>query len=434
MIASTQQALDLTENTSKTPIKKRHLMSCTIGNACEWYDFVIYGSLASILSVNFFPEADNIASLMMVFAVFAAGFLIRPLGGIIFGYIGDKKGRKNAFVYTILLMAVPALAIGFLPTYNQVGRLAPILLLVCRLLQGIAVGGEYPIMITYIAELSPPKKRGYIGSYANVTTVLGVFFATLTVTLITRAFSHEALISFAWRIPFFLASLTILLGAYARRRLPESDFFLSEQNNVHSPLVEALKNNKLEIVRIFGYTICIAVAYYTFNVFSTTYFSSTLGVDYLTALYISTASVLFLIFLLPLMGYFSDKYGRKNMAIFSLICMITFIYPVYSAFSEKILWLSILSQFFFAFLVSLYLAPLPALLVEQVNTKTRCSTIAIGYNFALALFGGSAPVVNIYLIKFFQSDSAPAIYLILTGIVSLITAFFMKDLTKKCLL
>jgi MHS family proline/betaine transporter-like MFS transporter len=434
MIASAQQILELTEKASTPPLKKRYLIGCTIGNACEWYDFVIYGSLASILSVNFFPEADKLASLMMVFAVFAAGFLVRPLGGVIFGYIGDKKGRKKAFIYTILLMALPALAIGFLPTYNEIGRLAPILLLVCRLLQGMAVGGEYPIMITYIAELAPPEKRGYISCYANVTTVVGVFLATLTVTLITKVFSHEALVSFAWRIPFFLASLTILLGAYIRQKLPESSLFLSEQNNFYSPLMDTLKNNKLDIVRIFGYTICIAVAYYTFNVFSTTYFSSTLGVDYLTALYISTASVLFLIFLLPLMGSFSDKYGRKKMAIFSIISMILFIYPVYLAFSEKILWLSILSQFFFAFLVSLYLAPLPALLVEQTSTKTRCSTIAIGYNFALALFGGSAPMVNMYLIKIFESDSAPAIYLIITGIASLIPAFFMKDLTKKCLL
>jgi len=415
-------------------IKKRHLVGSMIGNACEWYDYVVYGSLAPILSIIFFPKDDRIVGLMLTFAIFAAGFLVRPIGGVIFGNIADKYGRKNAFIYSILLVAVPALAIGFLPGYNAIGRSSPFLLLIFRLLQGIAVGGEYPTMITYIAELSPPKRRGYIGSYANVTTVTGVLLATITVAIVTKCFSHEQLVDYGWRIPFFITFLTILFGYYIRRKLPESIIFLAEEKLKSYPVVEAIKNNKSEIIKIFASVVCIAIAYYTFNVFSTTYFIETLKLNYLTALYISIASILLLIILLPIAGHFSDLYGRKKLVLIAILSMIIFIYPVYIGFEQKILWLALASQFIFAFLIALYLAPLPAIMVEQVGTKIRCSSIAIGYNLALAIFGGTAPVVNLYIIKHFNSAIAPSIYLIISGIVSLIAALFMKDLTGKKLL
>lgn len=221
-------------------VKKRHIIGSVVGNACEWYDYVIYASLAPVLATVFFPKSDKVVGLMLTFVVFAAGFLIRPVGGMVFGNIADKYGRKRAFIYSIVLMALPALAIGLLPSYDSAGRLSVLLLLFFRLLQGMAIGGEYPTMITYIAELSPPERRGYIGSYASVTTVAGVLAATITVAIITKTLSHADLISFGWRIPFFITFVTILVGYYIRLKLPESMLFLAEKIRSTYPVLDAV--------------------------------------------------------------------------------------------------------------------------------------------------------------------------------------------------
>lgn len=404
-----------------------------LANACEWYEYIVYASLAPILSVVFFPNDDRIVRLMLVFGIFAAGFLVRPLGGIIFSTIADKYGRKKALVYSILVLALPTLGVSLLPGFDTIGHLAPILLLLSRLLQGLAIGGEYPTLLTYIAELSPPDKRGYIGSFASVTTVVGVLLATATVAVLNLVLTHAQLISFGWRIPFVAAFVVIVVSYFIRLKLPESQIFLSAKDLHKYPVIEAIKNSPLEIVTICGYTICIAIAYYTFNVFSTTYFTQTLKLDYLTALYINMSSMLFLIVLLPVAGSLSDKHGRIKTTLIAIIAMLILILPVYAEFEKHMLWLAIMAQFMFATLIALYLAPLPALIAEQSSTKTRCSVIALGYNLALALFGGTAPVVNMYLITYFSTPLAPSFYLMASALISLIAALAMKDLTGKLL-
>jgi len=291
--------------------------------------------------------------------------------------------------------------------------------------------GQLQALAVYITELAPAKKRGYIGSFANVTTVAGVLLATITAAVVTKVFSQEALVEYGWRIPFYVNFLVVLSGYYIRLKLPESFLFSSQELQQANPFVEVIKNHKLETFKIFCYVICIAVAYYTFNVFSTAYLASLLKLNYLTSLYISIVSILLLIILIPIAGYFSDVFGRKKLTIIAITCMIVFIYPVYIGFSQKILWLALMCQFIFAILIALYLAPLPAMMAEQVKTKIRCSSVAFGYNLSLAVFGGTAPIINIYLIKNFESNLAPGVYLAITGIVSLVAVTFMKDRTGK---
>lgn len=412
-------------------VEQRHIISSMIGNACEWYDYVIYGSLAPILSEVFFPKTDKVVSLILAFAIFAAGFLVRPIGGIVFGHLSDKYGRKFAFIRSILLMAIPALAIGLLPSYDSIGRLAPLLLLLCRLMQGVAVGGEYPTIVTYIAELAPASRRGFIGSFINVTTVTGVLLATITVAVITQGLSHDALLEYGWRIPFYISFLTIFLGYYVRLRLPESALFAANTTKHKYPLLDALKTAKASIAKIFFYTISLAIAYYTFNIFAMTYFTVSLQLTYITALYLSIVSAAVLIVLIPVVGYCSDRFGRKAVTLFGLGCLIVAIYPIYIGFAQKTLLLAVICQLIFAVVMALCIAPLPTLIAEQVSTNARCSSVALGYNWAQALFGGTAPVVNMYFISHFNSELAPCFYLMVTGIVSFIAAYFMRDLTGK---
>src|SRR5579863_7567559 len=222
---------------------RKVIVSCMIGNALEWYDFALYGYFATILSNQFFPSQDPIASLMATFGVFAAGFIMRPLGGILFGHIGDKKGRKEALLCSIYLMTIPTALIGLLPTYDQVGWLAPALLTLIRLLQGLSMGGEFTGSMIFIVEHTNSQKRGFSGSWAPFSLLLGVLIGSAVATLISMALSPEDLHSWGWRIPFILSIFGGVVGSYMRRTLTDPEKFEQMKENHHLssvPIMEVL--------------------------------------------------------------------------------------------------------------------------------------------------------------------------------------------------
>lgn len=415
-------------------VKKKHLFACLFGNIFEWYDFVIFGSLASIMAVVFFPKNDHFVATLMTYAIFAVGFLARPIGGIIFGYLADKYGRSRLFTSSILLMCLPMFLMGLLPTYQQVGVLAPILLLFLRLIQGFAMGGEYPVIVTYLSEISNPKHRGFVTSLVSFSLTLGIFFASLTVIVLTYFFNTESLHTFGWRIPFFLSGIVAIFIYHIRKSLPESQLFLDiKQAHSQESRGALFIQNKRPIIRIFGYTVCVAIFFYVFNLFSATYLNTIRKFSFLESLYITNFGIIVLLITIPIAGYLSDQYGRKRMAMIATLSSLIFSIPIYMLISNSSLAVILSGQALFAILLGVYLGPLPCILAEQFNTATRCTSISIGYNLCVAIFGGTGPMVSMYLIKALNTNIAPGIYMAVAAFISLIAAFFLKEYSNKSL-
>lgn len=420
---------------TRPKLNMRLISAIMIGNVLEWYDFIVYASLAPILSVVFFPQEDQFIAIVLTFAIFAVGFITRPLGGIFFGHLGDRYGRRKALVFSVLMMAIPALSIAALPTYDQIGRMAPIILLVCRLLQGFAMGGECPVVMTYVGELAPPEKRGYIGSYIIVTNTLGILLAIIVVTFLTQILSEADMHNWGWRVPFFCTLLSVLFGYYLRRNLLETNVFgqVKQTNAVHkNPLIEALKTKKLLMLKIFMFFLGGSVLYHTYTVFIITYLKQTLGMSYLEALYVSIAGSCFLIASVLLAGKLSDKIGRRSVMLVGITSLILFSYPLYTFYTNASMSHLLLVQLGFALMIGCVLGPFPALTVEQVNTSVRCSSIALGYNLGI-VFGGMAPMIHMLLINHFKTHTAPSFYLIFTMVLAFVAVFSMRDKVGEAL-
>jgi len=257
--------------------RRRAVLAGVIGNVLEWYDFGVYGYLVSTIGQLFFPSSDPIASLLLSFAVFGVGFVTRPVGSILFGIYGDRRGRRKALSAVIFLMAFSTLAIGLLPTYQQVGDLAPVLLCVIRLVQGLSAGGEWGGSTAYLVEFAPEGKRGFIGSFQQVSVGGGFLLGSLSAAFLNSVLSHDALVAWGWRVPFLLGVLVGLLGAYLRWRLNDTPKYREiEQHGevAQAPLGEALKKYPVDTLRIFGLTLHNTVAYYIPLVYMTSYIIS----------------------------------------------------------------------------------------------------------------------------------------------------------------
>lgn len=248
-----------------TPISNtKSITASIIGNVLEWYDFIIFATLSPILSTVFFPSSDPIVGIALTFTIFAVGFIARPLGGIFFGYMADKLGRRKAFIWSLLIPAIAAFCIALLPSYNAIGQTAAFLLLFFRLMQGLAVGGEYPALVTYIAEIAPAQKRGFFCSYINVTTVVGALLATLLVLLLNTVLTKDQMIAWGWRIPFVLTFISVLFGFYLRLKMLESPLFKAfQQKKQQLPILlwYSLQQNMKALTKVFCFTLCAGVAY-----------------------------------------------------------------------------------------------------------------------------------------------------------------------------
>lgn len=413
------------------------LFFCSVGNILEWYDFAIYGALSPILAKVFFPEKTLFASLTLTFFIFAIGFFVRPIGGLFFGYIADKYGRKRALTYSVMLTAIPALSTALLPSYYYWGGSSAVLLLTFRVLQGFAVGGEYPALITYLSEIAPQKQRGYFCSYANVTTILGVLLSTMVLMLLNLFFSQKAVLDWAWRIPFAIAFFSVLLGFYFRLKLKESDIFsrFKQQNIISAGLWKKnLKKDSRNILKIFCVVFCAGVSYYTYNLFLVSYLTEQINFTYKQALILSLFGSFLLACFIPFLGFISDKIGRKKVIYIGIYGLI-FIGPfLFYGFSPENFGRAFFIQIIFSILLACYFGTLPSLITEQLQVLSRGISVAIAYGISIALSGGTAPMINLYLIKALDNIYAPGMYIALSGVISLFGVFFMKEMYCKSLI
>ncbi|WP_293695628.1 MFS transporter [uncultured Agrococcus sp.] len=407
---------------------RRVLSSAAIGQFVEWYDFVIYAYSATVLATLFFPNEDRLASLLATFAVYAVGFVMRPVGAIVFGHLGDRIGRRNVLAAVILLMGAATFGIGILPTYDQIGITAAFLLVLCRLLQGMSAGAETTGANALVAEHSPKQRRGMYVAFTYAFANLPAVFASLLVLSLTSLMGDEIYNDWGWRIPFLLGGVIALVGLYIRRRVSESPEFEAqrkaapEETKRSIPLFSAIRENFRAVVFAFVLAALSSLGFYTLTGYFTTYLQESVRVDPSVA-FLSNAVALLLAFIsMPIAGAVSDRIGRKPVLVTGALLSAVIAVPAYMLASNGTAPGAIAGQALLGISLAVFFGPFGVAFIELFPVKNRFSGAGFGYNIAYVLFGGTAPYVSTWLVGATDNLLAPAFYMVvIAGLVGIIS-------------
>jgi len=381
--------------------KRRSLVAAGVGNALEWFDWNLYGIFSVYLAANAFSSEDPTSGLLSTLAVFAVGFVARPVGGLLFGRLSDRLGRKMILVVTMCLLAASSVALAIMPTYGQVGVAASVFLLVARLIQGLAHGGEAGVAYTYAAELAPPERRGLWGSVPFISSTIGLMTATASAAILSALLSDAEMQSYGWRIGFAFGGLLGLFALWLRRSAVESDVFIetAEETSAAERTVSRRVGAKQAIligVRIIMISVGVNMSFYAWISFAPTNAISQHGMDQTAAFTVSLVAQGLIIILLPFMGMLSDKVGRKPMVLTQGILMIVLAFPIAGIVSDApwTLFVAILlGNVVWACVGSIY----SAIVAEQAPTAVRATMVGFVVSLSVAVFGGTAPYLNTWL-------------------------------------
>jgi MHS family proline/betaine transporter-like MFS transporter len=409
--------------------ERRAIIAGVAGNVMEWYDFSVYGYFAANIGRHFFPAQDAVSSLIAAFGVFAAGFLMRPLGSLLFGHIGDKVGRKMALTASVALMAIPTFLIGALPSYQQIGVTASVLLVLMRLLQGLSVGGEYTISSIFLVEHSAAGRRGFFGSFAEVGACSGVLLGSALSGLVTTVLDRAMVESWGWRIPFLIGLTVGIVGLYIRRHVVEKSAPQASHRKTASPIRETFTEWRT-ILRLIGLGAVGAVGFYMSFVYVTTYLRQIDHIAQSTALDINTISMAALLLLLTPVGAVSDRCGRKPVLLIATGGMLLMAWPLFWMLHHHAPFVILLGQIGFAVLSACFWGTIPATMVELVPERVRCTVLSLGYNTGMAILGGLTPMVAVYTIKRSQYDLSPAFLLMGAAAVSFVVIIGLRETYK----
>jgi MHS family proline/betaine transporter-like MFS transporter len=410
-----------------TPAKTRQAVAAAvIGNVLEWYDFGVYAFVAIYISRNFFPQGNEVTALLSTFLAYGLGFLARPLGAIVIGHVGDARGRKTALLITILLMAIGTVLIGLLPTFETIGYLAPLLLVVARLLQGFSAGGEWGSSTAFIVEWAPAGERGYYGSFQQTSVVAGLLMGSGVAAVLNTVMTPDDMASWGWRIPFLLGALIGPVGMYMRRTIDETPAY---RRMAAAP--EAAQDSTspwLLAGRAFGFTIVWTVCFYILLNYMPTYAQKYLHLSASAALWSNTIGLFVLLAGIPVMGRLSDRVGRKPLLLACCVAYIVLPYPIFSFLVGGAPYVALVAvQMLFAVLISMFSGPGPAAIAEIFPTRTRSLWMTSGYALSVSIFGGFAPLLSVWLIDRFASPLAHTFYLIAAAIVSTVVIWTMRE-------
>jgi len=423
------------EQTQVAKLNLRSLIAGFSGNVLEWYDFTVYGFLATVIGSQFFPDEDKVVQLISIFGIFAAGYFMRPIGGIIFGHIGDKYGRKKALLYSVLLMAIPTTLIAFLPTYESIGWYSALLLTLLRLFQGLSVGGEFTGSISFLVEKAPKEKRGFFGSWSTFGVFGGMLIGSGVASLVTAVFSTEQLHDFGWRIPFLFGAVIGVVGLFLRKGMGDDELFKKmkdQQLGKITPLADFWANYKLPAIKIMLLSWSFGVSVYLIFIFLPSYLHTFHNIKLDEALSAHTIAIIALMLMIPYFGYLNDKIGRKKVLFVSLIGFVVFSYPLFSFMFESTFKAILLSMLAFSVLEAMSQSVLPALMTEMFPTRVRYTGLSISYNLSMAIFGGTTPIFCTWLVKISDGNLwMPAYYLMFTAVVAIVTLFFIPETYKK---
>lgn len=409
-----------------------------IGTAIEWYDYFLYGTAAALVfGTLFFPDFSPLAGTLASFATFAVGFFARPVGGIIIGHYGDRVGRKNMLVLTLLVMGIATFLIGFLPTYDQIGVWAPILLVLLRIFQGFGVGGEWGGAILMAVEHSPRGRRGFYGSWPQIGVPAGLLLGTGAIYLF-RLLPDEQFLAWGWRIPFLLSIVMVGVGLYIRLAILESPAFRQVQESgtrARMPIIDVLRTYPKSVLIAMGLRVAENGSFYVFTVFVLTYIATQLGLDDTVALLgVMIASALEL-FLIPFFGALTDRVGRKPVYMFGAVFSLLFAFPFFWLVNTEVtilIWLAIV--FSLVGHAAMY-GTQGAFFSELFGTRVRYSGASLGYQLASVFAGGLSPFIAVALLNWSGSYWPVAVYLGFMALITIVAVYvatetFQGDITE----
>jgi len=399
----------------------RNSFGGVVGNIMEWYDFAVFGFLAPIITSQFFPNDAPLTGLIMTYGIFATGYLMRPLGGLFFGYIGDRMGRKRALILSIFMMAVPTVLIGLLPTYEQIGIYAALLLVFLRMIQGLSVGGELIGSVSFMVEIASDKYKGFLGSLTLGGAVGGLLLGSAVVALLSLFFGEEVMHEWGWRIPFLSGIVILLVGLWLREGMTESPEFLQNSELAEEMrFSKAVMHHKRRILQLSAIISLATISSYVMFVWMPTYLSTIIQNPLSDALLINTVSMVVLFMTIPFAGYVSDQFGQRRVMILGTVAMIVSVVPLFMLLQQGEWHIALAAQVIFAVIVGFVQGPMPVLMAEMFPVTIRYTSVGIGYNLSVALLGGTAPVVATWLIEKTNNLLSPAFYILFFSFVSLI--------------
>ncbi|MBW3506490.1 MFS transporter [Pseudomonas sp. NKUCC02_KPG] len=429
-----------TERLSERKALRRAATASFMGNFVEWFDYAAYGYLATVIALTFFPQTDTTTGLLATFAVFALSFIVRPIGGLVWGHFGDKYGRRSALSWSILIMTLSTFCIGILPTYNHIGLWAPALLLLIRLVQGFSASGEYAGASAFLAEYAPEGKRGFYTSIVPASTAAGLLFGAMFVAGMHALMTVENLHDWGWRLPFLLAAPFGLVGRYIRVHLQDSPKFLEMEQRLeakecatHAPVRELLTVHRRAVMIGIGVTCLNAVAFYLLLSYMPTYLSTEMGMSESDSFIASTVSLATYIGLIFLMGTLSDRYGRKTMLVTASVLFLLLTFPLFGMLGNPSLLVILMIQIAFGAMLAMNDGTLPCFLAEIFPTRVRFSGFAFSFNVANAVFGGTAPFIATWLIHMTGNKMAPAWYLLAAAVVALVAMLASRETAHTAL-
>jgi MFS transporter, MHS family, proline/betaine transporter len=406
---------------------RRLILVGLIGNVMEWYDFAVYGYFAVTIGNLFFPAEEPIVSLIASFGAFAAGFLVRPLGGIIFGRIGDLVGRQRAMLLSVMAMAIPTVLMGCLPTFQMIGLAAPILLVVLRLIQGLSVGGEYTSSLVFLVESGPQDRRAFSAVWGAWGASAGTLLGSGVGFMIAALLPPDQLELWGWRIPFLLGGGVAFVGVLLRRGL-HSETVVA---NSKSPTRDLFSKYRWPMLRVAVLNLGFGVAFYTLFVYSVSFLEQFSKLSEKQALRNNSIAMILLLIVMPFAAKFADKHGRKAILGIGFTILATTAIPLFYMMSLGIRFLTISCELALAIPVAMISGAIAATNVELMPRAVRCTGLAFAYNISVGVFGGLTPMIVTWLIAYTHSPTAPGYWVAATSAISAITLFFFVRETKE---
>ncbi len=410
--------------------RTRQIIAAVIGNALEWYDFVVYGFMTVIISRLFFPTESEYASLLLAMATFGVGFFMRPVGGVLIGLYADRKGRKAALQLIIALMTIAVAMIAFAPPYAVIGAAAPVLIVAARLLQGFATGGEFASATAFLVESAPAERRGFFGSLQMVGQSIAALAGASSGMLITQSLTPEQIDQWGWRIPFMIGLLIGPVGLYIRRHLEETEVFKEAHASAEqkTTLAAIFQIHRRAVFASFGLVLSNTIMYYVVLIYMPTYAKTQLGIALGQAFIAQVAGLLCLTVLTPVFGSLSDRVGRRPVLMAACLLYFVLPYPLFAWLqADPVLLRLTVMQMTLCSAIAVGFGPISTALAEQFPAHVRSTGLALAYNFAVMLFGGFAQLIVTWLINTTGSPLAPAYYVMFGAVAGLSAAFLLVD-------
>lgn len=420
----------------KSVTSRRVLVGSLSGSAIEWFDFFLYATAAAIVFDRFFfPTADPLVSLMLSYLSLSLTFFIRPFGGVVFSHIGDRIGRKRTLVITLTMMGVATVGIGLLPTYQQIGVLAPILLILCRIIQGLAIGGEWGGALLLAYEYAPENRRGLFGSVPQMGITIGMLLSTLAFAAVSQLPSQQ-FDAWGWRLPFIASILLVLIGLWIRHGLDETPAFREARESgdvAKLPIVDTMRDHWRSVLVAIGAKITETAPFYIFAVFVVSYATGVLDFQRSTALNAVSLGALVSTIMIPVCGRLSDDFGRRPVYLVGTAAIGLFAAPFFMLLGLHVNW-----ALFVAVVVGLGIvwppvtATLGTMTSEIFTTRVRYTGVTLGYQVGAALAGGTAPLIATWLLAQYDNAWAPiAIYLVVLAVISFVSVVFAGRVTRR---